>query len=269
MYCDLLQPCLQWWTTCLDPRQQQPCEQSWLLCAAPKRCTRQVCRRRSQPLEGTGLSCAQCLCCRHIVGSRQRASRATPACIPCHPLLCASPPGRTARTWCTAARRGCWRRSTFGRLNSCWQRRRCSSAAWAADACLCAPSLHAPKLRQCWQLLGSVQACSPGACAAWPTVRRPVPSPQALAPNCAQLQNDSTLRVMLSLLMPELSLQSQAIKLQWNAGARQARGGGGCCSCTGCAARTWAAQGCRRPAGHSWWPLACLCCLRLVRRPSS
>lgn len=41
---------------------------------------------------------------------------------------------------------------------------------------------------------------------------------QALAPRCAQLQNDPTLRVMLSLFMPELSLQSQAIKLQWNAG---------------------------------------------------
>jgi Rps23 Pro-64 3,4-dihydroxylase Tpa1-like proline 4-hydroxylase len=45
-----------------------------------------------------------------------------------------------------------------------------------------------------------------------------LPDTQALAPRCAQLQNDATLRVMLSLLMPELSLQSQAIKLQWNAG---------------------------------------------------
>ncbi|KAI3428529.1 hypothetical protein D9Q98_007352 [Chlorella vulgaris] len=45
---------------------------------------------------------------------------------------------------------------------------------------------------------------------------------QDLAPLCAQLQNDATLRVMLNLLMPELSLQSQAIKLQYNAG------GGGC-----------------------------------------
>jgi len=42
---------------------------------------------------------------------------------------------------------------------------------------------------------------------------------QALAPLAAQLQNDGTMRVMLSVLMPELSLQSQAIKLQWNAGA--------------------------------------------------
>ena len=44
------------------------------------------------------------------------------------------------------------------------------------------------------------------------------PPLQALAPRCAQLQNDPTLSVMLSLFMPELSLQSQAIKLQWNAG---------------------------------------------------
>lgn len=50
------------------------------------------------------------------------------------------------------------------------------------------------------------------------TPRLASPALQALAPRCAQLQNDSTLRVMLSLFMPELSLQSQAIKLQWNAG---------------------------------------------------
>ncbi|KAL4428382.1 hypothetical protein ABPG75_002471 [Micractinium tetrahymenae] len=41
---------------------------------------------------------------------------------------------------------------------------------------------------------------------------------QALAPLAAQLQHDSTLRVMLSVLMPELRLHSQAIKLQYNAG---------------------------------------------------
>jgi hypothetical protein len=41
---------------------------------------------------------------------------------------------------------------------------------------------------------------------------------QALAPLCAQLQQDATMRVMLSLFMPELSLASQAIKLQYNAG---------------------------------------------------
>lgn len=41
---------------------------------------------------------------------------------------------------------------------------------------------------------------------------------QALAPLCAQVQHDTTLRVMLSVLMPEVDLQSQAIKLQWNAG---------------------------------------------------
>ena len=72
--------------------------------------------------------------------------------------------------------------------------------------------------------------------ALWPSVRlwpdppdwpcSPLPPPpcssglQALAPLCAQLQHDSTLRVMLSLLMPRLSLQTQAIKLQWNEGGQ-------------------------------------------------
>ncbi|PSC70828.1 coiled-coil domain-containing 94-like protein isoform A [Micractinium conductrix] len=59
---------------------------------------------------------------------------------------------------------------------------------------------------------------------------------QALAPLAAQLQNDATLRVMLSVLMLELSLQSQAIKLQWNAGGgwggpfaeKEGEGHGGC-----------------------------------------
>lgn len=41
---------------------------------------------------------------------------------------------------------------------------------------------------------------------------------QALAPLAAQLQRDSTLRVLLSVLLPELNLHSQAIKLQCNAG---------------------------------------------------
>ncbi|KAL4439271.1 hypothetical protein ABPG77_004173 [Micractinium sp. CCAP 211/92] len=45
-----------------------------------------------------------------------------------------------------------------------------------------------------------------------------LPQTQALAPLAAQLQGDSTLRVMLSVLMPELRLGSQAIKLQYNAG---------------------------------------------------
>lgn len=45
-----------------------------------------------------------------------------------------------------------------------------------------------------------------------------LPQTQALAPLAAQLQHDSTLRVMLSVLMPEMRLDSQAIKVQYNAG---------------------------------------------------
>lgn len=45
---------------------------------------------------------------------------------------------------------------------------------------------------------------------------------QALAPLCTLLQHDATLCTMLSINMPELALDTQAIKLQWNSG------GGGC-----------------------------------------
>ena len=42
---------------------------------------------------------------------------------------------------------------------------------------------------------------------------------QNLAPLCQSLNQDTTLRTMLSLFMPQLRLDSQAIKLQVNAGA--------------------------------------------------
>ncbi|KAK9826372.1 hypothetical protein WJX81_004197 [Elliptochloris bilobata] len=48
------------------------------------------------------------------------------------------------------------------------------------------------------------------------------PAVQAVAPLVAELQADATLRTMLSLLLPRLRLDSQAIKLQVN------EGGGGC-----------------------------------------
>lgn len=41
---------------------------------------------------------------------------------------------------------------------------------------------------------------------------------QKLAPLCQTLNEDSTMRTMLSLFMPQLRLDSQAIKLQCNAG---------------------------------------------------
>lgn len=46
-----------------------------------------------------------------------------------------------------------------------------------------------------------------------------LPETQAAAPLCARLQTDTTLRVMLSLFLPRLRLERQAIKLQWNEGA--------------------------------------------------
>ncbi|KAG2451493.1 hypothetical protein HYH02_004091 [Chlamydomonas schloesseri] len=45
---------------------------------------------------------------------------------------------------------------------------------------------------------------------------------QAAAPLCSALNSDRTLATMLSLFLPQLTLDSQAIKLQYNAG------GGGC-----------------------------------------
>ncbi len=45
------------------------------------------------------------------------------------------------------------------------------------------------------------------------------PSVQAKVPLCAELNQDRTLPIMLSLLMPQLSLDSQAIKLQVNSGS--------------------------------------------------
>lgn len=47
---------------------------------------------------------------------------------------------------------------------------------------------------------------------------------QQRAPLCAAVQRDSTLAVLLSLFMPELRLDSQAIKLQYNSGVVQASG---------------------------------------------
>lgn len=44
-------------------------------------------------------------------------------------------------------------------------------------------------------------------------------SVQELAPTCALLQRDPTLRVMLGLFLPRSRFSSHAIKLQWNAGA--------------------------------------------------
>jgi len=41
---------------------------------------------------------------------------------------------------------------------------------------------------------------------------------RALAPLCSQLQFDATLRTMLCLNLPQLSLDIQSIKLQWNSG---------------------------------------------------
>jgi len=42
---------------------------------------------------------------------------------------------------------------------------------------------------------------------------------QADAPHLAELQADATLRTMLSLLLPQMRLDMQAIKLQVNEGA--------------------------------------------------
>lgn len=44
------------------------------------------------------------------------------------------------------------------------------------------------------------------------------PAIQAAAPLCSQLQTDPTLRIMLGMHLPALRLQSQAVKLQYNAG---------------------------------------------------
>lgn len=41
---------------------------------------------------------------------------------------------------------------------------------------------------------------------------------QKLAPLCQLLNGDATMRTMLSLFIPQLRLDSQAIKLQCNAG---------------------------------------------------
>ena len=41
---------------------------------------------------------------------------------------------------------------------------------------------------------------------------------QKLAPLCQALNQDTTMRTMLSLYVPQLRLDSQAIKLQCNAG---------------------------------------------------
>jgi hypothetical protein len=48
---------------------------------------------------------------------------------------------------------------------------------------------------------------------------------QDAAPLIAQLNGDATLATMLSLHMPQLRLESQAIKLQYN------EGGASCCCC--------------------------------------
>lgn len=72
----------------------------------------------------------------------------------------------------------------------------------------CACAAHAPSMASSvWESVSEAPPARLGPCAR-----------QALAPLAAQLQNDSTLRVMLSVLMPELRLGSQAIKLQYNAG---------------------------------------------------
>lgn len=44
------------------------------------------------------------------------------------------------------------------------------------------------------------------------------PAVQQAAPLMAQLNTDTTLRTMLSLFMPQLRLEEQAIKLQYNEG---------------------------------------------------
>ena len=47
----------------------------------------------------------------------------------------------------------------------------------------------------------------------------------AAASQFAQLQTDSGFRTMLSLMLPHLRLDAQAIKLQYNAGALPTAGG--------------------------------------------
>lgn len=47
---------------------------------------------------------------------------------------------------------------------------------------------------------------------------------QRLAPTCALLQTDPTLRVMIGLFLPQSRFSSHAIKLQWNAGGDCTRG---------------------------------------------
>jgi hypothetical protein len=58
------------------------------------------------------------------------------------------------------------------------------------------------------------------ACAGWAgvSVRPAAQAVQAMAPRLAELQADATLRTMLSLLLPRLRLDAQAIKLQVNEG---------------------------------------------------
>jgi hypothetical protein len=57
-----------------------------------------------------------------------------------------------------------------------------------------------------------ITMCTKAACAL------AVQAVQKLAPLCQLLNQDATMRTMLSLFIPQLRLDSQAIKLQCNAG---------------------------------------------------
>lgn len=141
----------------------------------------------------------------------------------------------------------------------------CVLAAAAGPRHVCLGVLSAPLLIKCRWCLCQLSTTVESPCPSRPSGPCD-PPPQELAPLCAQLQHDGTLRVMLSLLMPELRLHSQAIKLQYNAGtaawaATVPLHSAGCC---GAARREWkhrSPTGCGGAWCHSHVARHMLACL--------